>query len=210
MYPRKVTFKVKRTIIKTHVFLNTVKLIFLWYHIVLKRINFASSYFTQILHAYAAGYLLKINKQEKWAMPITTKNIFNLFEYIFKRWRFTNLSACWSWGGRWCYCQCLTCSKRTPGYCRCSVCSRISPQPCLDPPKSKWHDGQRQINEAGKCIRENTALRTKFRGDVRVQACHAAVWIEFVFLAASAWLPLRRPNWCRWETAFWLASARVG
>ncbi len=43
------------------------------------------------------------------------------------------------------------------------------------PPESDWHDGQRQINEAGKCIRENTALRTKFRGGVRVQACHAAV-----------------------------------
>ncbi len=59
--------------------------------------------------------------------------------------------------------------------CKSSVCSRNSPQPCLDPPKSEWHDGQMQINEAGKCIRENTALRTKFRGDVRVQACHAAV-----------------------------------
>ncbi len=46
------------------------------------------------------------------------------------------------------------------------VCSRNGPQPCLDPPKSKWHDGQRRINEAGKCIRENTALRTKFRGGV--------------------------------------------
>ncbi len=43
------------------------------------------------------------------------------------------------------------------------------------PPKSEWHDGQRQINETGKCIRENTALRTKFRGGVRVQACHVAV-----------------------------------
>ncbi len=41
-------------------------------------------------------------------------------------------------------------------------------------PKSKWHDGQRWINEAGKCIRESAALRTKFRGGVRVQACHAA------------------------------------
>ncbi len=71
-------------------------------------------------------------------------------------------------------------------YCRNSVCSRNSPQPCLDPSKSEWHDGQRQINEAGKCIRENTALRTKFKGGVRVQACHAAVWIEFAF-----W-PLRR------------------
>ncbi len=70
--------------------------------------------------------------------------------------------------------------------CKNSVCSRNSPQPCLDSPKSEWHDGQRHINEAGKCIRENTALRTKFRGGVRVQACHAAVWIEFAFL------PLRR------------------
>ncbi len=35
------------------------------------------------------------------------------------------------------------------------------------------------MNEAGKCIRENTALRTKFR--VRVQACHAAVSLEFTF-----------------------------
>ncbi len=29
--------------------------------------------------------------------------------------------------------------------------------------KSEWHDGQRRIIEAVKCIRENTALRTKFR-----------------------------------------------
>ncbi len=65
--------------------------------------------------------------------------------------------------------------------CKDSVCSRYSPQSCLDPPKSGWHDGQRRINEAGKCIRENTALRTKFRGGVRVQACHAAVCIEFAF-----------------------------
>ncbi len=41
--------------------------------------------------------------------------------------------------------------------------------------KSKRHDGQRRINEAGKCIRENTALRTILRGGVRFQACHAAV-----------------------------------
>ncbi len=61
--------------------------------------------------------------------------------------------------------------------CRNSVCSRNSPQPCLGPPISKWHDGQRRINEVGKCIRENTA----FRGGVRVLACHAAVCIEFSF-----------------------------
>ncbi len=42
-------------------------------------------------------------------------------------------------------------------------------------PKSEWHVGQRQINEVEKCIRENTAIRTKFRGGVRVQACHADV-----------------------------------
>ncbi len=36
-------------------------------------------------------------------------------------------------------------------------------------PKSEWHDGQRRINEAGKCIRENTALRAKFRGGVRIR-----------------------------------------
>ncbi len=34
---------------------------------------------------------------------------------------------------------------------RYSVCSRNIPQPCLDPPKSEWHDGQRRINESGKC-----------------------------------------------------------
>ncbi len=49
------------------------------------------------------------------------------------------------------------------------------------PPKSKWHDGHRRVHEAGKCIRESTALRTKFRGDVRVQVCHAAVYLEFAF-----------------------------
>ncbi len=48
-------------------------------------------------------------------------------------------------------------------------------------PKSEWHNGQRQINEAGKCIGENTALRTKFRSGFRVQACHVAAWLEFVF-----------------------------
>ncbi len=57
-----------------------------------------------------------------------------------------------------------------------SVCSTYSPQLCLkQPPQSKWHDGQRHINEAGKCIRENTAFGTIFRGGVRVQACRAAV-----------------------------------
>ncbi len=49
------------------------------------------------------------------------------------------------------------------------------------PPKSEWHDGQRWVNEVGKCVSENRALRTKFRGGVRVQAWHAAVLIEFAF-----------------------------
>ncbi len=66
-------------------------------------------------------------------------------------------------------------------FCKNSVCSRNSSQSCLDPPKSEWHNGQRRINEAGKFIRENTALRMKFGVGVRVQACHAAVWIEFAF-----------------------------
>ncbi len=62
-----------------------------------------------------------------------------------------------------------------------SICSINNLQPCLDPPKSKWPDGQRRINEAGKCIRENTAFWTILRSGVRVQACHAAVWIVFAF-----------------------------
>ncbi len=59
--------------------------------------------------------------------------------------------------------------------CRFSAYARHSPHPCLDPPKSEWHDGLRRINEAGRCIKKNTALRTKFKGDVSVQVCHAAV-----------------------------------
>ncbi len=38
------------------------------------------------------------------------------------------------------------------------ACSTNSPQPCLDPPKPEWHDGQRQINEAGNYIRRSTAF----------------------------------------------------
>ncbi len=43
------------------------------------------------------------------------------------------------------------------------------------PPNQKWHIDQRRINEAGKCIRENTAFLTVLRDVVRVQLCHAAV-----------------------------------
>ncbi len=35
-------------------------------------------------------------------------------------------------------------------YLKTSCNNSHAPQPCLDPPKSKWHDGQRRINEAGK------------------------------------------------------------
>ncbi len=56
-----------------------------------------------------------------------------------------------------------------------------APQPCLNPAKSKWHDDDTWINEAGKWIRENTALKTKLRGGVRVQAYHATVCLEFAF-----------------------------
>ncbi len=33
-----------------------------------------------------------------------------------------------------------------------------NPQLCLDPSKSKWHDGQRRINEAGKCVEGKYSL----------------------------------------------------
>ncbi len=36
--------------------------------------------------------------------------------------------------------------------CKESVCSTNNPQPCLDPPKSVWHDGQNRINEMEKFI----------------------------------------------------------
>ncbi len=48
-------------------------------------------------------------------------------------------------------------------------------------PKSEWHDGQRRINDAGKCTRENKAFWTILRSGVRIQTCHAAVWIELAF-----------------------------
>ncbi len=40
----------------------------------------------------------------------------------------------------------LSCVLRYP------VCSRNSHQPCLDPPKSELHDGQRQIKEAANIL----------------------------------------------------------
>ncbi len=43
--------------------------------------------------------------------------------------------------------------------------SRNSPQPCLDPPQIRMAR-RPKTDEAGNCIRENTALRTKFRGGV--------------------------------------------
>ncbi len=48
-------------------------------------------------------------------------------------------------------------------------------------PKSEWHDGQRPVNETGKCFSENTARGTIFRDGVRVEACHVAVCMEFAF-----------------------------
>ncbi len=65
--------------------------------------------------------------------------------------------------------------------CKNSVCSRNNPQLCLDPPKSKLHDGQKRINEVGKWTRENTAFWTILRGGVRVQARRVAVWIVLIF-----------------------------
>ncbi len=62
--------------------------------------------------------------------------------------------------------------------CKESVYSTYDFQSCLDPPKSKWHDGQRRINKAVKCIRENTALFAMLRGGVRVQSGRSAVSIR--------------------------------
>ncbi len=47
----------------------------------------------------------------------------------------------------------------------------------LDSPKSEWHVGQRQINEAENVLGKNTALRTILRGGVRIQTCRVAVWL---------------------------------
>ncbi len=47
---------------------------------------------------------------------------------------------------------------------RIRFCSRNSSQPCLDPPKSEWHGGQRQIMGTQACIGKDTA------GGVRVLA----------------------------------------
>ncbi len=46
--------------------------------------------------------------------------------------------------------------------CTNSLCSRNSPSHVSIPPKNQRKNGE------GKCIRENTALRMKFRGDIRV------------------------------------------
>ncbi len=41
--------------------------------------------------------------------------------------------------------------------------TRDNRQSGLDPAKSKWHDGQRRINEPGKCIRKKYSLAFVFR-----------------------------------------------
>ncbi len=49
--------------------------------------------------------------------------------------------------------------------------STTNPQFCFDPtPNPKWHDDQRRINEAGKCIREHTAFEValEFRRATRL------------------------------------------
>ncbi len=34
--------------------------------------------------------------------------------------------------------------------CKESSCYTNNFQPCLDPPKAEWHDGQKRVNETGK------------------------------------------------------------
>ncbi len=58
---------------------------------------------------------------------------------------------------------------------------RKTPSHVSLPPKSKWHVGQRRINETGKCITENTAFSMVLRAGVRVRLCRVAVCIEFAF-----------------------------
>ncbi len=99
--------------------------------------------------------------------------------------------------------------------CKEPVCSTSNPQSCLaspPPPKSRWYDGRRWINEVEKCTRESTALRTKFRGGVRVQACHAAVWIEFAFgrlgviTTQTSWLAQAGGGVLIGQRAYWLIT----
>ncbi len=65
------------------------------------------------------------------------------------------------------------------------------------PAKSKWHDGQRRINEAGKySLLTNITRWRSCSGVVRVCVNRIRPW------------PLRRPDWCRWDAVVWLVSAR--
>ncbi len=86
------------------------------------------------------------------------------------------------------------------------------PQLCLDPPKSKRHDGQSRINEMGKRSRQNTAFWMILRGSVRVQACRAAVWIEFAFgrlgvmATQASWLAQVGRGVLVGQSACWLMS----
>ncbi len=44
------------------------------------------------------------------------------------------------------------------------------------PPNQNVTYGQKRINEAGRCIRENTAFRTVLRSGVRVQLNRIRLW----------------------------------
>ncbi len=75
--------------------------------------------------------------------------------------------------------------------CKNFVCFLNSPPPGVAPPQAEWHDGHRQINEAGKCIRENTALRKKFGrlGVITTQASLLAQVGDGVLIGQrSCWL----------------------
>ncbi len=89
-YPLAATFKVKLAIIKTgvfshwkgthiHVFLHNICHIYVSYHILFKGIYFVLSYSTQRWTAYVTVNLLKIEKRQKWSMPITKIKHVQLF-----------------------------------------------------------------------------------------------------------------------------------
>ncbi len=88
---------------------------------------------------------------------------------------------------------------------RLLVCSSDNPQPCLDPPKSKGHDGQRQISWVGKMYWKVTTLRMQLRGGVCVQSGRAAVFACGRLGMANAQAHLIG----QWGVAVWLAKARL-
>ncbi len=70
------------------------------------------------------------------------------------------------------------------------VCSAKTPHPCLDPPKSKVPDEQRQINEAGKKLLGNDIYSERYfevAFKFRRVTCHSGVLIGAGGTRCSDW-----------------------